>query len=293
MPQLFFRFVCRLAISITTLLALLSANAAEVTLQESSTINYAATAPDVTFNEVLALSYRDSDRHVKYGDDVLQFGELWLPVGAESKALIIYIHGGCWLNEFDLRYSYALSSALAAAGYAVWSLEYRRTGDPGGGWPGTFADIQQAIAARSSIPEVTDLPLVLTGHSAGGHLALLAAQALLHTGDAPELTIGQAAITDVEAYARGSNSCEVATPDFMGGTPEQIPQAYQAATLVGKTLPDDTWLLLGDADAIVPLVHSQLDGAQSLIAADAGHFDWAHPGTPAFAQFLELLDSEL
>jgi len=54
---------------------------------------------------------------------------------------------------------------------------------------------------------------VVVGHSAGGHLALLAGSEL------PELkaVVGLAAITDIVAYSEGQNSCQQATPQFMGG----------------------------------------------------------------------------
>ena len=40
-----------------------------------------------------------------------------------------------------------LCAALAAEGIATYSIEYRRLGDPGGGWPGTFADVRRAADA--------------------------------------------------------------------------------------------------------------------------------------------------
>ena len=104
---------------------------------------YETVAGDVEFSQVLALGWRDSDEKIFYGSDSFQFGELWLPGSAlPSKGLIVFVHGGCWLNEFDITHTYPLSSALADAGYTVWSLEYRRIGDEDGGWPGTYEDIQ-------------------------------------------------------------------------------------------------------------------------------------------------------
>ena len=66
--------------------------------------------------------------------------------------LVILIHGGCWLNSFDVNHSRPLATALSQAGFAVWSLEYRRTGDPGGGWPGTLEDIQLALTQLERFP---------------------------------------------------------------------------------------------------------------------------------------------
>ncbi|MBK6405933.1 MAG: alpha/beta fold hydrolase [Holophagales bacterium] len=60
-------------------------------------------------------------------------------------------------------------------GLAVLSVEYRRVGEEGGGWPGTFLD---AAAALDFVDELaTRAPVsrqrvIVAGHSAGAHLAL-------------------------------------------------------------------------------------------------------------------------
>ena len=56
---------------------------------------------------------------------------------------------------------------------------------------------------------------VLAGHSAGGHLALLAGQHDNAEMPAFDKVIGLAAITDVATYAVGENSCQTATPAFL------------------------------------------------------------------------------
>ncbi len=104
------------------------------TYAAESEVTYEPVVSNVNFDQVISLPFTASDRTIVYGDDPLQFGEVWSPVGTAPRGLIIFVHGGCWLNEFDLQYSYAMSTALAQAGYLVWSLEYRRTGDAGGGW---------------------------------------------------------------------------------------------------------------------------------------------------------------
>src|SRR5262249_18141475 len=67
---------------------------------------------------------------------------------------------------------------LASRGWAAVSLEYRRIGEPGGAWPGTFTDITAALDALPGLADRHGLDLtrvVWMGHSAGGHLALWAA----------------------------------------------------------------------------------------------------------------------
>ena len=254
---------------------------------------YTAVNSDVSYASVVELGFAEATAKLVYGDSDpgLQYGLLWLPTDLPANkkaALVILIHGGCWLNQFDIQHSYPLATALAEAGYGVWSLEYRRTGDTGGGWPGSFEDIRQGIAYTSRLDNYPlDLAhVVIAGHSAGGHLALLAGA----ESQAVDGVIGLAAITDIVAYSRGDNSCQQATVAFMGGDYEAGPAAYQAANPVSKTLHRNTRLLQGDMDAIVPPGQARVSGVTTSMAAGAGHFDWVHPGTPAFQLLLSTLE---
>ena len=254
---------------------------------------------NVSYSSVLALNFNDANFKLPYGSDSLQYGMLWLPPspkGSEATTqsqgdfpLIILVHGGCWLNAYDIKHTYALSSALAAAGYAVWSLEYRRTGDDGGGWPGSLEDIQAGIAYIDKLESYSvDLSkVVLTGHSAGGHLALLAGAKNQNIS----AVIGLAAITDIEKYSRGENSCQSVTSKFMGGSYEEKISEYNKANPVKQTLHPRTILLQGGADMIVPIVQATHSNIPFQIIDGAGHFDWIHPHSKAFeAVLLRLQD---
>src|SRR5579859_3765042 len=82
-----------------------------------------------------------ADRRLAYGDHPRQFGDLRLPRGAGLHPVAVVLHGGFWRATYDLEHIGHLCAALAAAGVVTWSLEYRRIGDDGGGWPGTFHDV--------------------------------------------------------------------------------------------------------------------------------------------------------
>ena len=262
----------------------------QATAQEPA---YPAVSGNVSFAQVESLPYRDSDYLLAYGEDSLLFGRLWLPQqqGTPPRATVIFVHGGCWQNAFFMDHSYALSTALADAGFAVWSLEYRRTGDPGGGWPGSYQDVLLGINMLAQLADygVNLDKVVLTGHSAGGHLALLAGAEQERLELELAAVLGLAAITDPASYARGSNSCETATPQFMGATPDDNPQAYAQASPATFGVHQHSLLLYGDADVIVGREQANLPGAGTFIVEGAGHFDWVHPGTPAFAVFVEQL----
>ncbi|WP_339858515.1 alpha/beta hydrolase family protein [Pseudohongiella acticola] len=272
--------------------------AAQIEYEPSAQIEYEPVAANIAFSEVAALPVRQPDARIAYGSDVLQVGLLWLPAvdtgdtGTDARApVVILIHGGCWLNAYDISHTYALSTALAQAGYAVWSLEYRRTGDTGGGWPGSFNDIMAGTRHLQALGDhaVDTDRFVIAGHSAGGHLALLAGR------DTPTASavLGLAAITDINAYAAGSNSCETATPLFMGGTPQERPDAYHDANPSAHPAHANTVLLHGADDTLVPVNQALMVGARTLFVESGGHFDWVHPGTRSFRVLLSTLQNVL
>ena len=129
--------------------------------------------------DVNRLPSKPADARISYGPDPLQFGELRLPRGTGPFPLAVVIHGGCWVSEVaTLQNTAALADALRDAGIATWNIEYRRVDNPGGGWPGTFTDVADAVDLVRVIAREhpIDLSRVVTiGHSAGAHLALWAA----------------------------------------------------------------------------------------------------------------------
>src|SRR3954467_6542067 len=95
--------------------------------------------------EILDLPPPPADARLPYGADALQFGELWLPPGDGPHAVVVLIHGGYWRARYGLEYFGHAAAALRDDGFAVWNIEYRRLGNPGGGWPGTFLDVAVAL----------------------------------------------------------------------------------------------------------------------------------------------------
>ena len=88
-------------------------------------------------------------KRIAYGTGPLQFGELRLPAGRGPHPVAVIVHGGCWsakLGNLDdravaLDLLRPMAAALTAAGIATWNLEYRRLGNEGGGWHGSFQDV--------------------------------------------------------------------------------------------------------------------------------------------------------
>lgn len=123
----------------------------------------------MTPTELNALPRQPPDHRIEYGADSSQYGELRLPTGAGLHPLVILIHGGCFKAAYaTAQYFGAMADALKAEGIATWNIEYRRLGETGSGWPGTYLDVGQAVdRVRAIAPEYgLDLGrVVVVGHS--------------------------------------------------------------------------------------------------------------------------------
>ncbi|MEW5927898.1 MAG: alpha/beta hydrolase [Gemmatimonadota bacterium] len=282
--------------------------AALVTLSCSHPAPPAATPArePVTWDRIAAQPAPPAGERVAYGGAPQQFGELRLPDGPGPHPVVVLLHGGCWQNEYDLGYVAAPAEALRRAGFATWTLEYRRIGDAGGAWTGTFQDVARGTDHLRELARTRPLDLgrvVLAGHSAGGHLALwLAARRNLPAGSplrsADPLpvrgVVPLAGIADLRAYAAGAGSCNAAVPQLMGGAPDAVSDRYAQANppeLLPLGVP--VRLVQGDRDPIVPVAQAAAfeaaaraagDDARVVLLEGAGHFDVVAPFAPAWAE---------
>ena len=259
-------------------------------------------AGQVSFSEIQALEYSAPNEVVPYGAGEHQFAEYWHP-GTSEPALVILIHGGCWSNEYGLDHIRALASKLKGSGYAVWSTEYRRVGDVGGGWPGTFEDIADSLNYTDKLSNINQHAKFVMGHSAGGHLALWVAAAGHLPLESPlgkrmktqiQGAIGLAPIADLAAYSLGDNSCEVVTEKLMGGSAIDLAERYALGSPAALLPSIDSILIHGEADTIVNISQSQRYAASSSRASiiplkGLGHFDMINPEGPVFDRIIEAL----
>lgn len=237
---------------------------------------------------------------LSYGPEPLHYGELRLPAGPGPHPVVLALHGGFWRAAYDLTYMGHICAALAAAGVATWNVEYRRVGNPGGGWPGTFHDVARAADyLRTLAPRYRlDLSRVVTlGHSAGGHLALwLAARRRIPLGDAlydarPLDIRGGVALGGVvdlvAAWERHLSNGAVRA--LMGQSPLEAPGRYATASpmaLLPLGVPQ--LLVHGTDDDTVPYAIAEGYAVAARAAGDtvtllalhgAGHFEPVDPGS--------------
>jgi acetyl esterase/lipase len=241
---------------------------------------------------------------IAYGTGPLHFGDLRLPRGRGPFPVAVIIHGGCWRSAYDLGPYGVMAASLAAAGIATWNVEYRRLGDDGGGWPGTFEDVARATDHVARLAEHYPLDLrrvILVGHSAGGQLALwLAARATPVPNDpAPTLSplhvrgvVSLAGVTDLAAFGAGGGGCNASVTPLLGGPSVEQPARNAAASPIARLpLGIPVRLVHGAADPIVPVAQSEVyatrarslgDDATVTLVDAAGHFDLIAPSAAAW-----------
>jgi acetyl esterase/lipase len=242
--------------------------------------------------EILETPPPSCDARVPYGPQPFHFGDLFLPRGVAQRTVVLNIHGGFWRNRYDLDHAGHLCSALANRGLPTWNVEYRRVGDEGGGWPGTFEDIRTAYRF---LPELTtrfklDLEKVIAvGHSAGGQLALCLAAYEPSVG----AVVSLAGVVDLQrAWELHLGSAAVA--DLMGGPPDSFREKYFQADPMHLNIPRATQRLIhGKEDGIVPPDFSRTywerkkergEEVEFIELEKADHFAVIDPHSPAWPQ---------
>ena len=255
-------------------------------------------------DDIFTLSPPPADARLAYGSDPNQFLDLRLPPKEKNKPphpLIINIHGGYWRAKYNLDHAGHLCAALTAKGIATANLEYRRVGNEGGGWPGTFADIRSAYQFLLQNVQRHNLDsgrIVVMGHSAGGQLALCLA--------AHEPTVGGvvslAGVVDLR-HAYQLHLSNDAVVEFLHGTPSEVPDHYREADPMQLSISSaQQWLVHGSDDDVVPPDFSrdyvaskqkrsgkEKEDANLLEITGAGHFDVIDPRTAAWKRVEEAV----
>jgi acetyl esterase/lipase len=267
-----------------------------------------------------AISAQAENARLTYGTDPHQFGELRIPKGKGPHPVVVVVHGGCFRGDFaGLEYMSPLAEALTAEGVATWNIEYRRLGDPGGGWPGTYQDVGRAIDYVRELAPRYELDLrrvVVVGHSAGGHLALWSASRAKLPPDGPISAamplkllgvVNLAGLPDLrENVGRYEELCRgPVLHQMLGGDPATQPDRARAGAAAERLpLGAPQVVVLGDHEDFVPRpiamayvakARAAGDNARLVVIPDTEHFDLVSTTTSAWprvrAVILELLNA--
>lgn len=243
---------------------------------------------------ILSQKPPDPDLRIPYGQDPNQFVDVRIPAGKGPHPVVFFIHGGYWRAKYDLTYAGHLCGALKKAGIASWNVEYRRVGNPGGGWPGTFEDIRSAYRAlrehkNDSLSKLDLKKLCVSGHSAGGQLALC----LAAFENTVTRVLSLAGVLDLHRAWELHLSSDAAAA-FLGGSPTEVPDHYREASPAERSIPQARQKLIhGTADDAVPYEMSQNYSAKKKQAGEhvelitlpnIGHFEIVDPGSAVWKQ---------
>lgn len=125
-------------------------------------------------SETTRRSMRDRlEKDVPYGNDIMETMDVFSPSG-ESKALLMFIHGGYWRSLDKAQHAF-VAAPFVEAGVAVASINYSLC-------PAVSMEhiVRQMVAAsvflyrNASDFQFPRRKMFVAGHSAGGHLAAMA-----------------------------------------------------------------------------------------------------------------------
>lgn len=222
------------------------------------------------------------DRSLRYDARASAVVDVFEPPGAANSAVIL-LHGGFWRAAYDRVHLRILAAALASGGALVALPEYRRVGEPGGGVPGTIDDTRQILQRVPALLGAEPADVIVGGHSAGGHLALVAASTAPR---APRRVVSLAGVVDLAAgHADGLSRGAVAE---LLGTASPSPEGIAAIDPLALALPRcEIVLIHGARDDQVPVSYSEAYAARDPrirleVRADADHYDLIDPESAAY-----------
>ncbi|WP_024758820.1 alpha/beta hydrolase [Streptomyces exfoliatus] len=274
--------------------------AARDAAEEASAFSHPAVAPDAS---------------AAYGDHPDQVVDFYAPRDGRTRApLVVALHGGAWRAPYDRQHLTPFADFLARRGFAVASVEYRRGSDiprqggtapVAGRWPETFDDVAAALDAVPALaavhlPQADTARIVLTGHSAGGHLALwAAARHVLPAGSpwrlpAPPALRGVVALAPIAHFERAVELgvCGGAVTELLGGETEYAHRAPFADPAVLLPTGIATTVVQGREDVVVPHTVAEAYAEAAAKAGEevgftllegVGHFPLIDPAADACA----------
>jgi acetyl esterase/lipase len=283
------------------------------TLLPALMVSSLASAAPMTLADYLALTGPAPTAKIAYGSAPSQYAELFRPAGDGPFPVAVLVHGGCWTIKFGgIEQMRNLAGALAAQGIAVWNVEYRRVDEEGGGYPGTYQDMNAALdllGAQAGRQHLDLGRIVAIGHSAGGQLVQWIAgreripqsSPLFRAKPLPVRQIislgGLADLRNERALIRAS--CGRDTVDLAGSPSLTRPDVF-ADTNAAELMPNgsQTVLINGELDTVSPprAAHDYAararaagDRANVIILPGASHYDEVAASSPSFKLVLPAI----
>lgn len=200
---------------------------------------------------------------------------------------IVLFHGGGF-HSGEKSQDSDQTEALADRGYVVVTPEYRRSGEAT--FPAALIDAKAAVEwcrAEGEAYGIDPRRIATAGHSAGANLATLVSVTADEPGFEPDAYPGvssavQAAVGWAGLYDFRSFDAEPEfVVDYLGGTREEVPAAYDFASPMGQTDAQTapTLVVHGDADEVLPIEQARryadsvdaLATAEFVAVGDCGH----------------------
>jgi acetyl esterase/lipase len=201
--------------------------------------------------------------------------DVWRATSVAGDALrpaVVRVHGGAWTRRHrgDLG---KWDRWLDQLGYDVFDIDYRL--DPPERWRDQVGDVKCAlgwVVAHAAEYRIDPKRIGIMGHSAGSHLAMLAAYSMADRELPPSCDVPAVPIkavvnfygpVDLVLGYEDSGSlafAQDALRQFIGGSPAAYPERYRAASPVshiGANTPP-TITLLGESDRIVNTEQARL-----------------------------------
>lgn len=207
------------------------------------------------------VSVESNIKYSAYPETVLDVYQSKKAASGTKRVGVLVIHGGGWTGGTKERVFERLCLPFLEKGYVVANVEYRLA--KAALAPAAVEDVLQAaewFRANAQKYGVDKNKIVVTGDSAGGHLALMVGMTPKQAKFGPvgkvAAVINWYGITDVQDQLEGVNMRTYATTWVPDSLPDrqELARRVSPRTWVRKDLPP-ILTIHGDADPVVPYEH--------------------------------------
>jgi acetyl esterase/lipase len=244
------------------------------------------------------------------GSDRLNVYEPAAIAPASGWPVLIAIHGGGWRRLDNAGYGTRIARGFIPHGYVVVAPDYPLSAPGRPTWPLNLEAVQAAVGwvrDHASTLGINPNQIAAIGESAGANLATLLGTDADQSGSggpasAVQAVIGFSTPTDLTILSTESPLAARAAAQFLGGTPEQVPLNYVAASPIDHVSADDPpiFLVQGRQDPLIPVSQSiQMAAALTsagvrnrLVLVNGGHdLDFPTHYSKLILQILAFLDA--